>query len=126
MIENQSIKFSLDIYPTAIILIYADTVEDCAKIAFKSYNLELSYDSSVAAVTNMVGKHIIIALPHKEYEEHPEYLVHECLHAAAYCIRYIGAPISSETEEILAYTQQHIYKRCLDAIKEMNKNVNQS
>lgn len=119
--NNHSFKFHFDIFPSPLVLIFADSLEDCSKIAKKSYDLEISYSNNALAITQLINGYVVIALTHSTYIDRPSYLIHEALHAAYEILRNIGADTSYNNQECIAYLQQYIYDRCDDALKNILK-----
>jgi len=116
---DYSIKIPIEIFHNQVILIYADSIEQCAKIGRVSYQLDINYNEYVLAVAQNHGNSITICLPHTAYKEDPSILVHETNHAAFMVVQSIGARVSNDTEEVICYLQQYIYKKCkefLDSI----------
>ena len=109
---NYYIKVPITIFHHEVVLIYADSLEDCSKIARESYSLDANYDSAWLAVTEKHGNITTILLPKDVYEKDSSVLVHETNHAAFNVVNYIGARISNDTEEVICYLQQYIYKEC--------------
>lgn len=121
-----STKIPISIFPHQVILIYAPTLEDCAKIAKQSYDVSIEYSDNCDAVTERHGTTTTICLKSKSYLDKPSILVHETNHAAFNILYTIGARVSPDTEEFICYIQQYIYDECkkfLDTIPsdEFNK-----
>ena len=119
-----SFKLTLDIFPSPIILVYAPTFEDCSKILRESYSLSIDFNDDARAITQLIDGHVVIFLPQDSHSEDETILVHETLHAAIAVLRRIGAEISYDNQEMMAYLQQHIYKRCkefLDSVPQDDK-----
>lgn len=110
---NYSIKIPIEIFHHQVILIYAESLEDCAKIGRASYNLDIHYDIGYLACTERHGNTTTIALPFSSCSEDPSILVHEVNHAAFSVVQAIGARVSNDTEEVICYLQQYIYKECI-------------
>lgn len=117
---NYSIKIPVTIFHHQVILIYADTLEDCAKIGRVSYELDIHYDDRCLAVTQEHGSTTTICLPFTSHKDDPAILVHETNHAAFNVVRAIGARISSDTEEVICYLQQYIYRECKKYLDSIN------
>ena len=117
---NYSIKLDLPVFKTWIILIYAETLEDCAKIGRVAYNLFIDYSDMMDAVTQNHGNKITICMPISTYIKDPSILVHETNHAAFGVLQTIGARPSNDTEEIICYLQQHIYKELAQHLNSIN------
>jgi hypothetical protein len=119
---NYSIKIDLSIFKTWIILIYAETLEDCSKIARVSYDLFIDYSDTMDAVTQNHGNKITICMPMSSYLKDPSILIHETNHAAFGVLQTIGARVSNDTEEVICYLQQYIYKELVQHLNSINLN----
>ena len=109
---NNSTVIPITIFHSQVILIYADSLEDCSKIAREMYNLDVDYSSGHLAITQEHGHSITICLPQYAYLQDESILVHETNHAAFAILRYIGDSPCSANEEVICYLQQYIYKEC--------------
>lgn len=116
----KSFRFSLDIFPSPIILIYAPTFEECSLEASKTHNLDIDFVTGAEALTQLVDGHVVISMLESSYQKDPTFLVHETLHAAINVLYRIGAPISYENQEMMCYLQQYIYTKCKNFLDELN------
>lgn len=123
---NYSIKIPITIFHHQVILIYAESPEDCAKIGRVSYDLDIHYDDQSLAVTQEHGNTTTICLPYQSHVDDPSILIHEANHAAFNVVRSIGSRISSDTEEVICYLQQYIYKECKKFLDTIQIDVNKS
>ena len=109
---NYSAVIPVIIFHSQVVLIYADSLEDCSKIARVSYELDVDYSEGDLAITQAHGHSITICIPHYIYLDDDSYLVHETNHAAFAILRHIGDSPCSANEEVICYLQQYIYKEC--------------
>ena len=115
--NNISTEISLDIFPVKVVFIVANALEDAAKIGRVSYDLDISYSEHFLAVTQLHTNVISIITTWENYTSDPSILVHETNHAAFRVLEVIGARPGYDTEEVIAYIQQYIYKKLFNTIK---------
>ena len=123
MIIHKSIDLE-PLFPTEVHLIIGDTwgqIDDY--LLETSFSVNLTYDDVYTAVTqNNLGV-IGIFMPRNKFnsslgKDPLTILVHESVHAAHAVIHHIGAEISYNNQELVAYITDYIFRVFKDTILE--------